>query len=122
MKRIKKVFFCRQNGKRCFSCEERVVYDIDLISNKVKEKIRKIREKRGKIRKTWSMTKKRSSEIFAAKMEIFPEKNVILVGEKIFRPPKLAASFPPLVRRNQEESKKRFQKFHCTVVCMVCIN
>src|SRR6218665_1134295 len=74
MKRIKKVFFCRQNGKRCFSCEERVVYDIDLISNKVKEKIRKIREKRGKIRKTWSMTKKRSSEIFAAKMKIFSEK------------------------------------------------
>ena len=63
------------------------------ISNKVK--IRKIRE-RGKIRKTWSMTKKRSSEIFAAKMEIFSEKNVILVGEKIFRPPKLGARFPLL--------------------------
>src|SRR6218665_369602 len=42
------------------------------ISNKVK--IRKIREKRGKIRKIWSMTLKRSSEIFAAKMEIFLEK------------------------------------------------
>ena len=33
------------------------------------------------------MTKKRSSEIFAVKMEIFSEKNVILVGEKFFRLP-----------------------------------
>ena len=49
-----------------------------------------------KILKTWSMTKKRSSEIFAAKMEIFSERNVILVGEKFFRPPKLGARFPPL--------------------------
>jgi len=44
-----------------------------------------------KILKTWSMTKKkeikRSSEILSVKMEIFSEKNVILVGEKFFRPP-----------------------------------
>ena len=43
------------------------------------------------------MTKKRSSEIFAAKMEIFSEKIVILVGEKFLRPPKLGARFPPMV-------------------------
>src|SRR6218665_2539154 len=36
--------------------------------------IRKIWEKNGKIRKMRSMTKKRSSEIFALKREIFPEK------------------------------------------------
>src|SRR6218665_3298443 len=34
-------------------------------------------EKKGKIRKTWSMTKKRSSEIFAVKIEIFFQKNLI---------------------------------------------
>src|SRR6218665_1909196 len=58
-------------------------------------KIRKIREKRGKIRKTWSMTKKkkRSSEIFAAKMEKFFRKNVILVGEKKFPSPQFAPGF-----------------------------
>ena len=33
------------------------------------------------------MNKKRSSEIFGAKMEIFSENNVILVGEKFFRLP-----------------------------------
>jgi len=33
------------------------------------------------------MSKERSSEIFAAKMNIFPEKNLILVREKCFRPP-----------------------------------
>src|SRR6218665_1531382 len=39
--------------------------------------IRKIWEKEGKIRKIWSMTKKKSSEIFAVKMDIFSEKDVI---------------------------------------------
>ena len=29
-------------------------------------------------------------------MEIFSEINVILVGKKFFRPPKLGARFPPL--------------------------
>ena len=38
---------------------------------------RKMCEKKGKIRKTRSMTKRRSSKIFAVKMEIFSEKNVI---------------------------------------------
>ena len=42
------------------------------------------------------MTKKMSSEIFAPKMGIFSEKNLILVREKVFRPPKLGARFPPL--------------------------
>ena len=42
------------------------------------------------------MTKKRSSEFFAAKLEIFSEKPVILVREHFFRPPKLGARFPPL--------------------------
>ena len=59
-----------------------LVHDI-LCTISKKIMIRKIREKRGKIRKTWSMIKKRSSEI--------------LVGEKIFRPPKLGARFPPLI-------------------------
>jgi len=45
------------------------------------------------------MTRKRSSEIFAAKMEIFSEKNVILVGEIFFCPPKLGARFPPLANK-----------------------
>ena len=61
--------------------------------------IRKMCEKKGKIRKTWLMTKKRSSEIFAVKMEIFPEKDghsEILVREIFFRPPKLGARSPPL--------------------------
>src|SRR6218665_3022814 len=62
-------------------------------------KIRKMCEKKGKIRKTWLMTKKRSSEMFAVKMEIFPEKDghsEILVREIFFRPPKLGARSPPL--------------------------
>src|SRR6218665_2166401 len=45
------------------------------------------------------MTKKRSSEILGVKMGIFSEKNrhpEILVREKIFRPPKLGTSSPPL--------------------------
>ena len=73
--------------KKVFSGEERVVYD--RLFNKVK--IRKIKEKRGKIRKTWSMTKnkneKRSSEIFAAKLEIFSEKKRHLGRRKFFPSP-----------------------------------
>src|SRR6218665_3783885 len=62
-------------------------------------KVQKIREKRGNIRKTWSMTKKRSSEILADKMEIFPEKIVILVCEQIFpSPPNSAPGFRPCIQ------------------------
>src|SRR6218665_3640961 len=55
--------------------------------------IRKIWEKKGKIRKIRSMTKKRSSEIFALKREIFPEKTSFrnLGPQKKFRPPNSAA-------------------------------
>src|SRR6218665_3050803 len=80
MKRVQKGVFLVRKG----SC---------TTSNKVK--IRKIREKRGKIRKSWSMTKKRSSDFLAAK-------NVILVRENFFRPPKLGARFPPLDERTDQ--------------------
>src|SRR6218665_1019072 len=83
MKRVKKGVFLVRKG-------------FCTISNKVK--IRKIREKRGKILKTWSMTKKRSSEIFAAKMDIFFRKIPHLGRRKIFPSPlKLGARFPPLL-------------------------
>jgi len=55
--------------------------------------IGKIWEKKGKIRKIWSMTKKRSSEIFTAKMELFPPKNhseILGPQKNFFRPPNLA--------------------------------
>src|SRR6218665_1661024 len=61
MKRVKKVF----------SCEERVMYEGSCTTfNKVK--IQKISENSKNL---VSMTKKRSSEMFAAKMEIFSEKS-----------------------------------------------
>ena len=60
-----------QSKERSFCCEERAytTFRPNIV------KIRKIWEKKGKIRKTWSMTKKKSSEIFAVKLEIFPEKS-----------------------------------------------
>src|SRR6218665_1939842 len=58
-----------KSKKRCFSCEERVMYEgLCTAFNKVKIR------KSVKIRKTWAMTKRRSSEIFAsAKSFPFPQ-------------------------------------------------
>src|SRR6218665_3491207 len=75
-------------------------------------KIGKIWEKKFKILKIWSMTKKGSSEIFAAKMEIFPPKTSFRnlgSAEKIFRPPQTWRHVSATVHHhNFIRSKNRF--------------
>src|SRR6218665_168327 len=81
--------FCRENGKRCFSCEERIV----TTSNKVKIR---------KIRKTWPMTKTKSSEFVGAKIEIFSEK-VILGPRKIFPSPQTRRQVSATAKTHQSK-------------------
>jgi len=75
-------------------------------------KIGKMWEKKGKIGEIWSMTKKRLSEIFAAKMEIFPPKNVI---KKSWVRRKNVSS--PQTRRQVSATGLRAVLISCSVIC-----
>src|SRR6218665_897032 len=69
--------FAGKMGKRCFSCEERVVYDIQ------QSKDRENQEKERQMRKTCS--KKGHQKFLPRKWEFF-QKKAILVRENVFRP------------------------------------